>query len=89
MKKNYVKPEIMFEDFSLSNSIAAGCEYEANSAQDMCGYKLMSGQIVFTGDIGGCDYTENVYPSTNGYYYQAANKICYHVPDAQNLFNSL
>lgn len=90
MKKNYNKPEIMFEDFSLSNNIAAGCEFEANSAQDMCGYVLgITNQVVFISKETGCTYTENVVSDSTGYYYQGANKICYHVPDASNLFNSL
>jgi hypothetical protein len=36
-KKQYSAPDIFFEDFSLSTSIAAGCEEKPFGYTDMCG----------------------------------------------------
>lgn len=79
MKKTYSKPEIVFEDFSLSTSITAGCEFTNGlHAQDSCGYQTRDG-VVFTTEIAGCVYKQ---PDTN-------DSLCYHVPnDNANIFNS-
>ena len=34
MKKQYVKPELYFEDFELSANIATGCEAPTNHTKD-------------------------------------------------------
>lgn len=90
MKKNYVKPEIMFEDFSLSNSIAANCEkITRTQTENACGYEIgISGQIVFIDENTGCNYTEVITDTTGSYIMNGTNKVCYHVPDGYNLFNS-
>lgn len=36
MKKVYTKPEIFFDSFELSQSIAAGCELISNHAVNVC-----------------------------------------------------
>lgn len=78
MKKPYSAPEILFEDFSLSSSIAAGCEFIANAAENVCGYQSRYG-MVFTEKVSGCDFKE---PDTN-------DSLCYHVPnDYANIFSS-
>lgn len=79
MKKTYSKPEIVFEDFSLSTSITAGCEFKNGlHAQGDCGYETRDG-IVFVADVQGCKYTK---PDTN-------DTLCYHVPNEwHNIFNS-
>ena len=79
MRKAYVKPEIMFESFTLSTNIAAGCEYKNGlHARGYCGYETRNG-VVFTEDVQGCKYTQ---PDTN-------DTLCYHVPnDSYNIFNS-
>lgn len=80
MKKTYSKPEIVFEDFSLSTSITAGCELDTAipSYEENCGYPIRGG-IVF---VAGAECT--IFPQDGlheGY--------CYHVPsDTNNLFNS-
>ena len=76
MKKTYFKPEIMFEDFSLSTNIATGCEVLSNNqSSNQCGMD-MSGIMVFVTEAGMYE---------NG----AGDPICYHVPlGQQNLFNS-
>lgn len=79
-KKEYTKPQIIFENFSLSTSIAAGCELETNhfSKGEACGYPTRGG-IVF---VEGTQC--NSYPQDGAY-----NGFCYHVPhESSNLFNS-
>lgn len=84
MKKVYSKPEIMFEDFSLNNSITVGCEKIAQATEYACSYDMTSslGVIsVFTDQVTG-DICTTVKP--DGY-----NEICYHVPtEANNVFTS-
>lgn len=84
MKRAYEKPDIIFEDFSLSTSIALNCEVLANSNSGTCPYVETDGRgntlNVFTETVTGC-----VYKPANGDY----NGLCYHNPyDANNLFNS-
>lgn len=84
MKKVYTKPEIMFEDFTLSTSIAS-CGFEATHDTSLgkwgCkGYQLRSGDIVFMAEYNGCVTVE-----ADGDY----NGYCYHVPTISlNLFGS-
>lgn len=79
MKKQYSAPEIIFEDFSLSSSISAGCEFKtSNQAQGECGYPTRNGDV-FMESITGCKYHK---PDLN-------DSLCYHVPnDYSNIFNS-
>ena len=79
MKKTYEKPQIMFDNFELSQDIAAGCKIIiANQAENECGYPTRNGDL-FTTEISGCTYKQpDLYDG-----------ICYHVPvDTSNLFNS-
>ena len=81
MKKHYEAPEIYFDDFSLSTSIAGSCTYIVNNASKYtCAYHdVRQDKYVFTADIGAC-ITKN-----EGEY----NGICYHNPyDTTDLFNS-
>ena len=79
MKKYYEAPEILFEDFALSSSISAGCEFKTSTmSEGDCGYKS-HGVVVFTSDVSGCKYTE---PDNN-------DSLCSHVPNEYaNIFNS-
>lgn len=80
MKKAYSKPDIVFEDFSLSTNIAAGCEALANFPQGDCGYVFAPDVVIFMEERHGC--TTEV---ETGEY----NGICYHNPsDDNNLFSS-
>lgn len=79
MKKAYEKPIIVFESFSLSTNIAAGCEF-TNGLHDqgVCGYETRNG-VVFTTEVTGCKYTQ---PDDN-------DTLCYHVPtEDYNIFSS-
>lgn len=81
MKKEYSKPVVVFENFSLSTSIAANCEFKTNllNAEEQCGYPIR-GSVVFMTGIAGCKRIED-----DGDY----NGVCYHVPHVDfNLFNS-
>lgn len=84
MKKHYEKPQIMFEDFTLSTNIAGTCTVKTwtpNSGE--CAYPVTDeflGTVnVFTSSTQACTTTED-----DGEY----NGICYHVPFGDNLFNS-
>ena len=81
MKKRYTKPEIMFEDFSLSTSIATSCEFGASHSQYVCAYEdEFLEAVIFTADISAC---------TTIMQDGAHNGICYHVPsEASNIFAS-
>lgn len=82
MKKTYEKPEVYFESFELSTSIATGCEYRTNHAINVCTYELSGGLgNVFVSTTTNC----NNIKAPNGEW----NKICYHLPsDQSNLFTS-
>ena len=73
MKRNYVKPEIMFENFTMSTNIAAGCHFISKLlGEKACGYIDDRGNgPFFTSDVNGCKYHE---PDTN-------DSLCYHVPN--------
>ena len=81
MKKSYVKPQVFFEDFHLSTSIAAGCEYTTNHAMNVCVYEITGGRNVFVDERTSC----NDIKAPGGDY----GAVCYHVPsDTSNLFTS-
>lgn len=100
MKKAYNKPEIIFEDFSLSTNIAGDCDVidGVNAAYGSCGIELPGIGIVFV--TGVCERKENdpdnlVYVTVTGSDGSYSpnigpyDSICYHVPQQNNnLFNS-
>ena len=82
MKKQYSKPEIMFESFTLSVNIAGDCEIKIdNQSKDTCGYIHGTGaETLFINDSTGCS-SHTADSEDNGF--------CYHVPiESNNLFNS-
>ena len=82
MKKAYSKPEIGFESFALSESIAAGCEERPFNFQEPCGVKSGK-QIIFTEEIKDC--SRKVMDGQQGEF----NGLCYHNPSAAyNVFMS-
>lgn len=82
MKKVYEAPEILFEDFSLSTSISAGCDKIINPLLYTCGvYYPGIGMIFVEGNTGCSVKMEDTFETSDGY--------CYHVPNEdKNLFNS-
>lgn len=85
MRKTYTKPEIMFEDFSLCSSIAAGCEIIVDGPNSgNCGYAYEGGggQTLFT-ELAGTKVCNIAIDDDE------SNGFCYHVPvESNNLFNS-
>ena len=85
VKKSYNKPEIYFESFSLSTSIASGCEVPFTlAARNVCGIPDANGlnMNVFDPGAGGTC----VISGTGNEEY---NGLCYHIPtETNNLFKS-
>lgn len=83
MKKAYSKPDIFFEDFSLSTNIAAGCEEKPFGNTGDCGVKWSKGVFIFTESISGCNH--KVTDGADREY----NSLCYHNPESSyNVFYS-
>lgn len=82
MKKVYSKPYIVFDSFTLSTSIAGGCERKTNlQGPDACGVKW-GHSIIFTNALYGC---KSVVADNSDKY----DGLCYHNPyESNNVFNS-
>ena len=79
MKRKYEAPVMSFEDFELSMSIAAGCEFRTYHAMYECSYETTTGRVIFVNRVETC--TTKAQDGDYG--------ICYHVPtDNTNLFTS-
>ena len=84
MKKKYMKPEVMFESFTLSTNIAGDCGWTEGIVpvdnKTGCGYvdpADKQGYVIFTSN---CNTTDD-----DGLY----NGICYDVPvEGMQIFNS-
>lgn len=82
MKKFYTKPDIVFEDFSLSTSIAGACETVLSTPTSGTCAVQFGRLMVFTDQVSGC--AKKVVDGSEDY-----NKLCYHVPtEANNVFTS-
>lgn len=79
MKKVYTKPEIIFDSFELSQSIAAGCEGISQHAEGACAVWLEElGTSIFA-TTAICKYAP---PSPEDY-------VCYNAPtDSNNVYSS-
>lgn len=86
MKKKYVKPVIIFENFSLSTNIAGDCESTVgNPSKGTCAVIGTGDIYMFSGTVTQCDYK----PEDLGGEEDKWNGFCYHVPtEYNNLFNS-
>ena len=71
MKRKYEAPVVSFEDFELSTSIAAGCDFKTNHQKDMCAYEP-TGRFIFVDGVNDC----KTIPEDGTY-----NGMCYHVPN--------
>lgn len=82
MRKNYSKPEIMFESFAMSVNIAGGCDrIIGDHAAHQCAVDF-GGDMLFLSSVSVC--TEPVADGSS-----EANGLCYDVPyDGNELFNS-
>ena len=70
VKKTYVKPDIMFESFSLATDISAGCAMAARQAPMMCPVYVPEFGETIIADDGSCDT----------YAPEISDTICYHLP---------
>ena len=59
MKKNYSKPQLVFDSFELSESIAAGCYAISKQSELICPVDDPIFGVVFTGDNAGCEITSD------------------------------
>jgi len=84
MKKVYSKPEILFEDFTLSTNIATTCEHNPLSSETTCAIDY-SGWNLFLVDMAACTDIQVGDPGDEDGQY---GKICYHVPTGENVFMS-
>ena len=85
MKKVYSKPEIVFENFSLSTNIAGDCEWKTDTyAVNICGVDSTGIGTVFMDSMYRCDHKADMIGENDAAY----GTICYHVPYGENLFNS-
>ena len=86
MKKEYTKPQIIIENFTLSTNLAADCEQPFNlQAQNICGIPDENGlgMSIFAAGVQGSDCK---IPGNDEAKYDG---FCYHVPtENNNLFNS-
>ena len=80
MKKAYRKPELWYEDFQLSQTIASGCEGIANFTEGHC-------QVILEGPgysivLFNADTCPDSPPNPDDY-------VCYHAPtEGNNVFSS-
>ncbi len=88
MKKVYTKPEIIFENFSMSTNIAGDCEKIVGSpSKDSCG---VGGSAPFTNLFSNIDLTSATACHIPGdKNYEDYDGFCYYNPsDNYELFNS-
>ena len=79
MKKSYIKPDIMFDSFSMCGSVAS-CEINANFQENSCGVKMTADITLFTEEAQGCSWKVKE---------QEYDGLCYHVPfESYNVFGS-
>ena len=86
MKKPYYKPEIVFESFSLSQNIAAGCEEKTHTPSARECAVDFSGLSLFLDGMDACNDIKVDNLGGDGEY----GGICYHVytDGTKNFFNS-
>lgn len=87
MKRNYAKPAIVFESFTLSTNIAASCGDQAEllAADYECGKLFSNGKTVFMTGMFGCTDIQ-VVPDQDGDGMWGT--FCYHIPESKALINS-
>lgn len=77
MKKPYSKPELVYECFELSQSIAANCTYISHMNRDLCSVPINEGVSIFVSK------TCSTRPAPGD------SSICYDIPNGEvNVFSS-
>ncbi len=89
MKKTYQKPQVTFESFSLSASIAGNCGIKTDlQSQYVCGLEF-GDETIFTTSITGCTTPIDDGVISGVDQFGNLNPICYHAPSETNrLFGS-
>lgn len=79
--KTYVKPDLYYEDFELSNSVAGGCVDALNHTQDTCSYDLGEklGDSVTIFSSSACDVDFNVAEGEDYCYYTGTDDMKIHL----------
>ena len=75
MKKPYVKPQVYFENFQLSASIALGCKLISNLGENVCKVRDPELNVTIFVEEPTCQYTP---PGGN-------DSVCYHPPAGNNV----
>ncbi|MBQ3215765.1 MAG: hypothetical protein IJB11_06585 [Oscillospiraceae bacterium] len=84
MNKTYTKPDIMFEDFSLTSSIASNCAIKTSTSHQWSCHVQIGIMKVFTSQVIGCKQDGCTIIDSGEF-----NGLCYHVPyNDRNLFMS-
>ena len=84
MNKTYTKPDIMFEDFSLSTSIADNCSVKMGTFHQWSCHVQFGTMKVFTSEVIGCRQPGCIVVDSGEF-----NGLCYHVPtNNKNIFIS-
>lgn len=79
MKKPYVKPQVYFENFQLSASIALGCKLLSHAAENVCPVDDPDLGVKIFMETIGCSYTPG----------PGDEKPCYDPPaDSTRVFSS-
>lgn len=80
MKMAYNKPDVIFDSFSLSQSIASPCEIRANHQEGNCGVVFTEAITLFNNGVSPCSWHFE-----DGEF----DGLCYHVPfEDYNVFAS-
>ncbi|MCF0136880.1 MAG: hypothetical protein HUJ66_00785 [Oscillospiraceae bacterium] len=85
MKRTYTKPQIAFDSFELSQSIAS-CSVITNAVVAQCAYSdPESGFNIFVESIAACsEFPQPGLPSDSSF-----GGVCYEIPEGNlNLFSS-
>ena len=87
MKKVYTAPQILFESFTMSTNIAAGCDsIVGNPSKGSCAVLGSAGEKFFSGTmVDICDFNVEEFGQAPDMW----DGFCYHVPNENSdLFNS-
>lgn len=88
MKKRYVKPGIIIEDFKIAQSISAGCGAAHNGefggptqwSNKTCGWSIQEGIVMWIDSDHGCTIPTGETAEGTG--------VCYNAPEGANIFGS-
>ena len=92
MKKLYNKPQVIIEEFTISQSVASGCTVSAQFNKNNCGIPgKYEDEILFSLGLAGspCTYKPVGTDNNQNGIDDLDDKYCYHIPtDANRYFGS-